>query len=60
MAHPEGEVATSKASEQTGTPQMLSNWATSTIEEVGQAAPTGLKMLQVYLSNFPHVNKDVW
>ena len=60
MAHPEGEVATAKACESTGTPQVLSNWATSTIEEVSEAAPSGLKMLQIYLSKFPHVNKDVW
>ena len=60
MAHPEGEVATAKAGESTGTPQVLSNWATSTIEQVGEAAPTGRKMLQIYLSKVPEVNKDIW
>ena len=45
MAHPEGEVAVAAAAEKTGTPQVLSNWATSTIEDVGKAAPTGLKMM---------------
>ena len=50
MAHPEGEVAAARACEKTGTPYVLSNWATSTIEEVGQAAPTAMKIMQIYLS----------
>ena len=60
MAHPEGEIATAGAAEKTGTPQVLSGWANSTIEDVAKTAPTGLKMMQVYLSKSPEVNKDIW
>ena len=56
MAHPEGEVATSKAAEAVGIPQVLSNWGNSTIEEVGEVAPTCLKMLQIYLLKSDEVN----
>jgi isopentenyl diphosphate isomerase/L-lactate dehydrogenase-like FMN-dependent dehydrogenase len=40
MAHPDGEVAMAKAAENCETALSLSNWATSTNEEVGQAAPS--------------------
>ncbi|KAK3562994.1 hypothetical protein QTP86_013260 [Hemibagrus guttatus] len=42
MAHPEGETATARG-------MMLSSWATSTIEEVAQAAPAGLRWMQLYI-----------
>lgn len=32
-----------------GTGMMLSSWATSTIEEVAQAAPAGLRWMQLYI-----------
>lgn len=32
-----------------GTGMMLSSWATSTIEEVGEAAPGGLRWMQLYI-----------
>ena len=36
MAHPLGEIATSKAAEQTNrTPLLLSSWATTDVDEVG-------------------------
>ena len=60
MAHPEGEVATSKAAEAVGIPQVLSNWGNSTIEEVGEVAPTCLKMLQIYLLKSDEVNQHIW
>ena len=50
MAHPEGEEATARAAEKVGVAQVLSINANSTIEEVSSAAPTGLKMMQIYLS----------
>jgi len=45
MAHHEGEVAMARAANATlQTPLLLSNWATSSVEEVGQAAPDSLKL----------------
>ncbi|CAL1607100.1 unnamed protein product [Knipowitschia caucasica] len=55
MAHPDGEVATARACRAVGTGMMLSSWATSTIEEVGEAggapggAPGGVLWLQLYI-----------
>lgn len=44
MAHPEGEVATAKAANTSSTPVMLSNWATTQIEDFAAACPNSLKM----------------
>lgn len=60
MAHPEGEVATAKACGNMNTPMVLSSWATSTAEEIGEAAPEIPKVYQIYLSKLPEVNKDIW
>ncbi|XP_048456858.1 hydroxyacid oxidase 1 [Rhincodon typus] len=49
MAHPEGEVATVRACESLGTGMMLSTWATSSIEEVAEAAPNAVLWLQLYI-----------
>ncbi|NXA14937.1 HAOX1 oxidase, partial [Sapayoa aenigma] len=49
MAHSDGEVATARACQATGTGMMLSSWATSSIEEVAAAAPGGLRWLQLYV-----------
>ncbi|XP_048391517.1 hydroxyacid oxidase 1 [Stegostoma tigrinum] len=49
MAHPEGEVATVRACESLGTGMMLSTWATSSIEEVAEAAPDAVRWLQLYI-----------
>ncbi|XP_041273073.1 hydroxyacid oxidase 1 isoform X1 [Onychostruthus taczanowskii] len=48
MAHPHGETATARACQAVGTGMMLSSWATSSIEEVAAAAPSGLRWLQLY------------
>ena len=51
MAHPDGEVATARAANSVlQTPLLLSNWATTSVEEVGQNAPDSLKMFQIYMS----------
>ena len=61
LAHPEGEVAMAKAAENCNqTALSLSNWATSTNEEVGQAAPSCLKFFQIYMSKSEAVNIDLW
>ncbi|NWW71205.1 HAOX1 oxidase, partial [Climacteris rufus] len=49
MAHPLGETATARACQAVGTGMMLSSWATSSIEEVAEAAPDGLRWLQLYV-----------
>ncbi|KAG9335810.1 hypothetical protein JZ751_003642 [Albula glossodonta] len=49
MAHPDGEVATMRACSSAGTGMMLSSWATSTIEEVAEAAPGGVRWMQLYI-----------
>ncbi|XP_061113417.1 hydroxyacid oxidase 1 isoform X2 [Conger conger] len=49
MAHPDGEIATMRACSSAGTGMMLSSWATSTIEEVAEAGPTGVRWMQLYI-----------
>uniref|UniRef100_A0A8C5MU00 (S)-2-hydroxy-acid oxidase n=1 Tax=Leptobrachium leishanense TaxID=445787 RepID=A0A8C5MU00_9ANUR len=49
MAHPDGETATVKACKSLGTGMMLSSWATSSIEEVAEAAPDSLRWMQLYI-----------
>ena len=61
MAHPDGEVATARAANSfLQTPLLLSNWGTSSVEEVGQSAPDSLKMFQIYMSKQEAVNDDLW
>lgn len=49
MAHPEGEVANARAAEKAGVIFILSTIATSSIEEVAQAAPKANKWFQLYI-----------
>ncbi|RZB41002.1 hydroxyacid oxidase 1 [Asbolus verrucosus] len=51
MAHPEGECANARAAQAMGTIFTLSTIATSSIEEVAQAAPYGTKWFQLYIYN---------
>ena len=61
LAHNEGEVAVAKAAERcNATAMSLSNWATSTNEEIGFAAPSCLKLFQIYMSKSEVVNIDLW
>lgn len=39
---------------------VLSSWANSTSEQIGQAAPEIVKVYQIYLSKVPEVNQDIW
>ncbi|RDY05307.1 Peroxisomal (S)-2-hydroxy-acid oxidase GLO5, partial [Mucuna pruriens] len=47
MAHPEGELATARASASAGTIMTLSSWATSSVEEVASTGP-GIRFFQLY------------
>uniref|UniRef100_A0A8C0G9A5 (S)-2-hydroxy-acid oxidase n=1 Tax=Chelonoidis abingdonii TaxID=106734 RepID=A0A8C0G9A5_CHEAB len=59
MAHVDGETATARACRSLGTGMMLSSWATSTIEEVAQAAPDGLHWLQLYIYKDREVTRSL-
>nr|XP_014435507.1 hydroxyacid oxidase 1 [Pelodiscus sinensis] len=59
MAHVDGETATARACRSVGTGMMLSSWATSTIEEVAQAAPDGLHWLQLYIYKDREVTRSL-
>mmetsp|Transcript_14315 Transcript_14315/g.24360 ORF Transcript_14315/g.24360 Transcript_14315/m.24360 type:complete len:138 (-) Transcript_14315:625-1038(-) len=60
MATPQGEVAMAKACNNTGTPFVLSSWATTSNEEVGRAAPDVPKVYQIYVTKPPVDNIDIW
>ncbi|KYQ51788.1 Hydroxyacid oxidase 1 [Trachymyrmex zeteki] len=49
MAHPDGECANARAAQAAGTIFILSTISTSSIEEVTEAAPKGIKWLQLYV-----------
>jgi len=51
MAHPEGELATARAAADRNTLMTLSSWATTSIEDVAEAAPNGLRWFQLYVYN---------
>ncbi|NXK46343.1 HAOX1 oxidase, partial [Chauna torquata] len=59
MAHADGEMATAKACQAMGTGMMLSSWATSSIEEVAEAAPGSLRWLQLYVYKDREVTKSL-
>ncbi|XP_074844561.1 2-Hydroxyacid oxidase 1 [Carettochelys insculpta] len=59
MAHVDGETATARACRSMGTGMMLSSWATSTIEEVAQAASDGLHWLQLYIYKDREVTRSL-
>ena len=60
MATTEGELATARAADTSGTPLKLSSWSTTALEEVAAQAPHSLKAFQIYLSKIPDVNRDLW
>jgi (S)-2-hydroxy-acid oxidase len=60
MANPDGECATARACNESKTPMVLSSWATSSAEDIGQFAPDSFKVYQIYMSNFEEVNSDIW
>lgn len=61
LAHPEGEVALARACQAFNkTPMFLSSIASTSIEDVSQAAPDSMKIYQLYLSRIPAVNQDIY
>ncbi|XP_043912482.1 hydroxyacid oxidase 1 [Protopterus annectens] len=59
MAHPAGETATVRACRSQGTGMILSTWATSSIEEVAEAAPDAVRWLQLYIYKDREVTKSL-
>lgn len=59
MAHPEGECANVRAAQAMGTIYTLSTIATSSIEEVAEAAPQAIKWFQLYIYNDREVTKSL-
>ncbi|XP_060517368.1 2-Hydroxyacid oxidase 1 [Cylas formicarius] len=59
MAHPEGECANARAAEAMGTIFTLSTIATSSIEEVAEAAPGAIKWFQLYIFNDREVTRQL-
>ncbi|KAK9702101.1 FMN-dependent dehydrogenase [Popillia japonica] len=55
MAHPEGECANARAAATHGTVFILSTIATSSIEQIAEAAPNGLNWFQLYI----YVDREV-
>ncbi|XP_065907621.1 2-Hydroxyacid oxidase 1-like [Dysidea avara] len=59
MAHPEGEVATARASSSMNTCMILSTWTSTSIEEVAQANGSGLRWFQLYIFKDKQFNMDL-
>ncbi|CAH2068766.1 unnamed protein product, partial [Iphiclides podalirius] len=59
MAHPDGEIANVKAAEKEGVIFTLSTIATSSIEEVAEAAPKAIKWFQLYIYNDREVTRNL-
>ncbi|XP_013414099.1 hydroxyacid oxidase 1 [Lingula anatina] len=59
MAHPDGEVATGRAAAAMKTCMVLSTMATSSIEEVAQASPEGLRWFQICIYRDREVTKEL-
>ncbi|XP_035430846.1 uncharacterized protein LOC118263143 [Spodoptera frugiperda] len=59
MAHPEGELANARAAQAEKTIFTLSTIATSSIEEVAEAAPDGVKWFQLYIYNDREVTRNL-
>ncbi|XP_053565309.1 2-Hydroxyacid oxidase 1 isoform X2 [Bombina bombina] len=59
MAHPDGETATVRACGTVGVGMMLSSWATSSIEEVAEAAPDSLRWIQLYIYKDRNLTKSL-
>ncbi|KAH7955899.1 hypothetical protein HPB52_004873 [Rhipicephalus sanguineus] len=49
MAHPEGEAATARAARDAGTLMIVSTIATTSLEDVREAAPDGRRWFQLYV-----------
>mmetsp|Transcript_16282 Transcript_16282/g.14711 ORF Transcript_16282/g.14711 Transcript_16282/m.14711 type:complete len:397 (+) Transcript_16282:85-1275(+) len=59
MAHPDGELATSRAAAASNTLMTLSSWSTTALEEVAAAAPSGYRWFQLYVYKDRAVTLDL-
>lgn len=59
MAHPEGEIATSRAAAKSNTLMTLSSWSTTALEEVAAAGPNGYRWFQLYVYKDRDVTLDL-
>ncbi|KAJ2943768.1 hypothetical protein O0L34_g8088 [Tuta absoluta] len=59
MAHPDGELANVRAAQEENVVFTLSTIATSSIEEVAEAAPNATKWFQLYIYNDREVTKNL-
>ena len=59
LAHPDGELATVRASHAAGTIMTLSTMATSSLEEVRAASPNAALWFQLYLFNDEAINLEL-
>ncbi|XP_049887557.1 uncharacterized protein LOC126381968 [Pectinophora gossypiella] len=59
MAHPDGELANVKAAQAERVIYTLSTIATSSIEEVAEAAPDAIKWFQLYIYNDREVTREL-
>ena len=59
MAHPEGELATSRAAARHNTLMTLSSWSTMALEDVASVAPAGLRWFQLYVYKDRDITLDL-
>ncbi|KAM3966469.1 hydroxyacid oxidase [Aphomia sociella] len=59
MAHPDGEIANSKAAEAERLIYILSTLSTTSLEHVAEATPNGIKWFQLYIYNDRNVTKQL-
>jgi (S)-2-hydroxy-acid oxidase len=59
MAHPDGELATIRASKRLNTLMTLSSWSTKSLEDVSNESPTCLKWFQLYVYKDRKVCEDL-
>ncbi|XP_058827189.1 uncharacterized protein LOC131687155 [Topomyia yanbarensis] len=59
LAHADGELATARAAEKMRIPYVLSMFVSTSIEQVAQAAPAGIKWMQLYLYKDRRISEAV-
>jgi (S)-2-hydroxy-acid oxidase len=59
LAHSDGEIATAKAWDSTGTLLCLTSNSNYTLEDVAEAAPKSLKIFQFYFTKSKETNQDI-
>lgn len=59
IVHPDGELAVARAANATGVTHVLSNAASTTIEQVAEATPDAPRWFQLYPPNDPEVRRSL-